>query len=273
MKNDIRPIGVFDSGLGGLTTVSELRRTMPGENIVYFGDTSRVPYGTRSRETVRRYARQDMRFLLSRGVKMIIAACNTASASILPEDIEKLPVPFVEVLHPAVEVAAAATRNGKIGLIGTPATIRSGAYERAMHEAAPDIQMITAPCALFVPLVENGFTAPDNEVTRLVAEQYLAPILESGADTLILGCTHYPVIKPIIARIMGKNVTLVDSGQEAAHAAQRCLLAHDMCNLTRMVGSVEYFVSDSAAAFAENARPIVGEPVSGHAMQIDIESV
>ena len=184
MKNDIRPIGVFDSGLGGLTTVSELRRTMPGENIVYFGDTGRVPYGTRSREIVRKYARQDIRFLLSRGVKMIIAACNTASASILPEDVRSLAVPFVEVLHPAVEVAAAATRNGKIGLIATPSTIRSGAYERAMRETAPDAQIVGAPCALFVPLVESGFTAPDNKVTRLVAEQYLTPILESGADTL-----------------------------------------------------------------------------------------
>ncbi len=273
MKNDIRPIGVFDSGLGGLTTVSELRRTMPGENIVYFGDTERVPYGTRSREIVRKYARQDIRFLLSRGVKMIIAACNTASASILPEDVRSLAVPFVEVLHPAVEVAAAATRNGKIGLIATPSTIRSGAYERAMRETAPDAQIVGAPCALFVPLVESGFTAPDNKVTRLVAEQYLTPILESGADTLILGCTHYPVLKPIIAQIMGESVTLVDSGQEAAHAAQRCLLENDMCNLTRMAGSVEYFVSDSAETFAENARPIVGEPVSGHATQIEIESV
>ena len=204
---------------------------------------------------------------------MIIAACNTASASILPEDVRSLAVPFVEVLHPAVEVAAAATRNGKIGLIATPSTIRSGAYERAMRETAPDAQIVGAPCALFVPLVENGFTAPDNKVTRLVAEQYLAPILESGADTLILGCTHYPVLKPIIAQIMGESVTLVDSGQEAAHAAQRCLLENDMCNLTRMAGSVEYFVSDSAETFAENARPIVGEPVSGHATQIEIESV
>lgn len=273
MKNDIRPIGVFDSGLGGLTTVSELRRTMPEENIVYFGDTGRVPYGTRSRETVRRYARQDMRFLLSRGVKMIVAACNTASASLLPEDIEKLPVPFVEVLHPAVEVAAAATRNGRIGLIGTPATIRSGAYERAMHLVNPKAQIIASPCALFVPLVENGFTAPDNEVTRLVAEQYLAPVRKSGADTLILGCTHYPVLKPVISRIMGGGVTLVDSGQEAAHAARRCLMQYDMCNLSRTAGSVEYFVSDSTETFAENARPIVGEPVAGRAVQIDIESV
>ena len=262
MKNDIRPIGVFDSGLGGLTTVSELRRTMPEENIVYFGDTGRVPYGTRSRETVRRYARQDMRFLRSRGVKMIVAACNTASASLLPE-----------VLHPAVEVAAAATRNGRIGLIGTPATIRSGAYERAMHLVNPKAQIIASPCALFVPLVENGFTAPDNEVTRLVAEQYLAPVRKSGADTLILGCTHYPVLKPVISRIMGGGVTQVDYGQEAAPPAKRCLMQYDMCNLSRTAGSVEYFVSDSTETFAENARPIVGEPVAGRAVQIDIESV
>lgn len=273
MRNDSRPIGVFDSGLGGLTTVSELRRIMPSENIVYFGDTGRVPYGTRSRDTVRKYARQDMRFLLSRGVKMIIAACNTATASILPEDVRALPVPFVEVLSPAVDAAVKATKNGKIGLIGTPTTIRSGAYEQAIHALDPAAQIIGAPCALFVPLVENGFTAPDNEVTRLVAEQYLAPIIENGADTLILGCTHYPVLKPVIAQIMGEHVTLIDSGQEAAHAAKQRLEKHGMCNLTRMIGGVDYFVSDSAAVFAENARQIVGESVTAKAMQIDIESV
>ena len=274
MQNDSRPIGVFDSGLGGLTTVSELHRLMPNENIVYFGDTGRVPYGTRSRETVRKYARQDMRFLLAHDVKMVIAACNTASASILPEDIALLPVAFIEVLQPAVKAAVAATKNGIIGLIGTPATVKSGAYERAIAKHMPEAKVVASPCGLFVPLVENGFSQPDNEVTRLVAEQYLAPIIESGADTLILGCTHYPVLKPIIAKIMGDGVTLIDSGREAARAAKVMLEESELLNLTRAIGTTEYYVSDSAADFAKNAKAIVGESEQlAQAAQIDIESV
>ena len=271
--NDSRPIGVFDSGLGGLTTVSELHRLMPNENIVYFGDTGRVPYGTRSRETVRKYAQQDMNFLLSKDVKMIIAACNTVSASILPEDIENLDIPFVEVLKPAAKAAVEATKNGVIGVIGTPATVKSGAYKNAIAELDKNIEVVSSPCALFVPLVENGFTAPYNEVTRLVALQYLDPILKSGADTLILGCTHYPVIKPIIGKIMGQGVTLIDSGQQAAHAAKEALEKNGMLNLTKMIGNTEYFVSDSASEFAHNARPIIGEEKHIFAEQIDITAI
>ncbi len=268
---DNRPVGIFDSGLGGLTTVRELRKRMPNENIVYFGDTGRVPYGTRSRETVRRYSAQDIRFLLSKDVKMVIVACNTAAAA-LAGGITELSVPCAEALTPAVDAAQAATRNGRIAVIGTSATIKSGAYERALHSLNPVLQVTAVPCPLFVPLVENGFTSPDNQITRLVAEQYLEPVRQSGADTLILGCTHYPIIKEIIGRIMGGSVRLIDSGQEAARAAEALLNREGMANGSGKEGVCRYYVSDSAADFAESARAILGGEVAGSAEQIDIEA-
>lgn len=269
---DNRPIGVFDSGLGGLTTVRELRRRLPAEDIIYFGDTGRVPYGTRSRETVRKYAGQDIRFLLSKDVKMVVVACNTAAAA-LADSIASWNVPYAEALTPAVEAAAAATRNGRIAVIGTAATVRSGAYEAALHVIDPALQITKAACTLFVPFVENGlvFTERGRTVIRMVAEDYLAPVLESGADTLILGCTHYPIIREIIAGIVGPDVTLIDSGAEAARAVQERLAAQDRLNLTRKVGECHYFVSDSPADFSASAAAILGESIPEQAEQVDIE--
>lgn len=268
---DNRPIGVFDSGLGGLTTVRELRRLLPAEDIIYFGDTGRVPYGTRSRETVRKYAAQDIRFLLSQDVKMIVVACNTAAASI-GDSIASWGVPYAEALTPAVRAAAAVSRGG-IAVIGTAATIRSGAYEAALHRTDPSLRVVTAACGLFVPLVENGFafTPRGREITRMVAEDYLLPIRQSGADTLILGCTHYPIIRDIIGAVMGPGVTLIDSGAEAARCVCERLTALDMLNRTRKVGECRYFVSDSPAGFSESAAAILGEPVTEDARQVDIE--
>lgn len=270
---DNRPIGIFDSGLGGLTTVRELRKLLPAESIVYFGDTGRVPYGTRSRETVRRYAGQDIRFLLSKDVKMVICACNTASASLQPEDVGALPVPFVEAVTPAVKAAVKTTKNGNIAVIGTPATIRSHAYRTALHQIDPAITVTGAPCALFVSLVESGFafTERGRKIIRLVAEEYLAPVKESGADTLILGCTHYPILKEIIGELVGDKVQLIDSGREAARAAKEVLEASDMCNQTKQIGQVDYYVSDIAADFAESASNILGERTENCADQMDIE--
>jgi glutamate racemase len=268
---DTRPIGVFDSGLGGLTTVRELRRTMPNEDIVYFGDTGRVPYGSRSPETILRYARQDIRFLLSKDVKMIIVACNTATA-MLAGGLQDLPAPCVEVLTPAVEAACARTRNGRIGIIGTKATIRSGAYERALHAIRPELTLYPAACPLFVPLVENGFTEADDPIPRLAAERYLSPLRQAGVDTLILGCTHYPILRPLLRNFMGESVEMIDSGAEAAHAAKKLLESTGLQSLTRKIGCCDYYVSDSAAEFAQNAGPILGESVCGQAEQIDIES-
>ena len=184
---DKRPIGVFDSGLGGLTAVRELRRILPGEDIIYFGDTGRIPYGTRSRETILRYARQDIAFLLSKGVKYLMAACGTVSSTYPAEEAAALPVPYTGVVSAAVEGAVQATRTGKVGVIGTSATIRSGSYVRLLEEKLPDARITALACPLFVPLVENGFADDHGGVAGIVARQYLEPILQADVDTLILG--------------------------------------------------------------------------------------
>ena len=268
---DTRPIGVFDSGLGGLTTVLELKRIMPSENIIYFGDTSRVPYGTRSRETIQKYTNQDIQFLLSHHVKMVIVACNTASTVVTKEMIDSLDVPCVQVLTPAVNSAVAKTKTKKIGIIGTPATIRSGAYESALLKLDSSLQITTVACPLFVPLVENGYTSRDNKVTTLVAEEYLASLKLANVDTLILGCTHYPIIKDLIGDIMGSDVTLIDSGLEVAAVAQTMLSQKGLLNYTKKVGDCHYFVSDSATDFTASAGLILGDSNIEHAIKIDIE--
>lgn len=266
---DKRPIGVFDSGLGGLTAVKELEKLLPAESIVYFGDTGRVPYGTRSRETVRRYARQDMAFLMERGVKAILAACGTVSST--ASDIgQSLDVPYFDVVLPTAGAAAAATKNKKIGIIGTPATISSDSYRMALLKADENIQVFPQACPLFVPLVENAFISPQDEVTRLVAERYLAPIREAGVDTLILGCTHYPIIAPIISSVMGRGVTLIDSGREAALALARALEDCSLlCGFSQMRHD-EYYVTDAPENFTNVAELFLGHSVQGHTERIDI---
>jgi len=224
---DRNAIGVFDSGLGGLTAVKELNRILPNENIIYFGDTARIPYGTRSRETVLRYAREDVAFLRRHPVKMIIAACGTVS-SVIGTNAPVDDMPFSGVLYPAAEAACALTQNGRIGVIGTPATIRSGSYEHALHTINNEVSVTAMACPLFVHLVEYGYTNRDNQITRLAAEEYLAPIRSAQVDTLILGCTHYPIIRDIIADIMGEGVNLISPGEEAAKYAKRCLEEQDL---------------------------------------------
>jgi glutamate racemase len=269
---DNRPIGIFDSGLGGLTAVSELRKLMPNENIIYFGDTGRVPYGTRSKETIQKYAKQDIRFLLSKDVKLIIIACGTVSSVISDDMVADLPIPYMGVPIPAVKAAAKATKSGKVGVIGTPATIKSGAYERALANINPNFSIYTNACPLFVPLVESGFTNPGNEVTTLVAKQYLAPLIQADVDTLILGCTHYPIIKDIIQSVMGQHVTLIDSGQEVARSASEFLAQHDMLNESNEKAFTEYYISDTVEHFTTNAASILKKPVVGKVEKIDIES-
>ena len=254
---DPRPIGVFDSGLGGLTAVRQLTAGMPNETIVYFGDTGRVPYGSRSRDTIRRYARQDAAFLLSQNVKMVIAACGTVS-SVAADLGETLPVPFLGVLDPTARAAAAATRSGKIGVIGTTATIRSGSYRRALAVLDPTLRVFDTDCPLFVPLVENGFLAEDDPIPRLTAERYLAPLIEAGVDTLILGCTHYPLLEPVIRRVMGENVALIDSGRETALACREFLLENDLAASQEQQGSRRFYVSDRTEGFAGIATLLLG---------------
>lgn len=270
---DNRSIGVFDSGLGGLTTVKELKALLPHEDIVYFGDTSRVPYGSRSRETIIKYAKQDIRFLTGHNVKMIIIACGTVS-SILTDDIAKgYDLPIIRVLNPAAQAACAANRDGTIGVIGTHATVRSGAYGKAIRAIKPTARVIGKACPLFVPLVENGFLGRENQVTRLVAEGYLADIIKENVDTVILGCTHYPLLYDVISDILGSEITLIDAGREAALLAATTIKSMGLMNENTVTpGHIKYFVSDRADDFSEIAERFLGSSIKEDVSTIDIET-
>ena len=267
---DNRPIGVFDSGLGGLTVVKELKKLLPQEDIIYFGDTGRVPYGTRSRETVTNSACQDINFLLEHHVKMVIAACGTVSA-ILPQSIiSALPLPFSGVLLPAAQAACVSSLNGKIGVIGTSATIKSGAYGKAIRTIRAEAVITGSPCPLLVPLVENGYIQNDNPVTRMVAEDYLKIFRESDIDTLILGCTHFPIIHGIISDLLGEGVSLINPGEETARHTAALLTKEHMLSQDNG-GICRYYVSDSVDGFAENASLFLGENIGGLVERINIE--
>ena len=244
------PIGVFDSGLGGLTAVRELRRILPGEDIVYFGDTGRVPYGTRGVDVIVRYAKQDIAFLLEQNVKYVMAACGTVSSTLSEAYTRTLPVPYTGVVQSAAAAAVRATRTGLIGVIGTPATVKSGSYNAAIAALMPGARIVATACPLFVPLVENGYFGADNAVTRLVARDYLKDIRAAGVDTLILGCTHYPLIAPIIADLMGPEVALIDPGRETALAARDALASAGLLREGR-AGTARYYVSDTTESFAQ----------------------
>ncbi len=268
MNNDYA-IGVFDSGMGGLTAVKELNEILPNEDIIYFGDTARIPYGSRSRETVLRYAREDVAFLLKHRIKMIIAACGTVSSVIGSKPLVDN-MPFTGVVLPAAQAACAATKSGRIGIIGTPATIRSGSFVKAIKTISPHAKVTGNACPLFVHLVENGYTSKDCEITRLAAEEYLTPIKNENVDTLILGCTHYPVIKDVIADIMGEGVTLISPGAEAAKYAQSCLMSADMLNESSHSGKNVFYVSDSRELFEENAKHFLEHPVNGEVFSCNL---
>ncbi|MCM1023082.1 MAG: glutamate racemase [Prevotella sp.] len=266
-------IGVFDSGLGGLTCLKELNKLIPNENVIYFGDTARLPYGTRSRETVLEYANQDIAFVKKKNVKMIIAACGTVSSVLGSGKTSDGDVPFTGVLLPAAQAACGLTRSGRVGVIGTEATIRSGAYGKAIRAIRPDVSVIGAACPLFVPLVENGFTSRDNQVAKLVTEQYLAPIKKEGVDTLILGCTHYPIIRDVISDFMGSSVTLVSSGEEAAKYAYNMLMSRGMLSDRKEQGTNTYYTSDSIELFGENARAFLGSSLNGDVFKVGIDEL
>lgn len=266
------PIGIFDSGLGGLTAVKELLTVLPQENIIYFGDTGRVPYGNRSHETITRYAKQDASFLLSKDVKMIIAACGTVS-SVATDLNDYLPVPFTGVVAPTATAAVNATKNGKIGVIGTSATISSGSYKKEILKQNDRITVYEQDCPLFVPLVENGFISPDDEVVKLVVERYLTPLRETGIDTLILGCTHYPLISKAISEFIGEHVQLINSGRETALYAAHLLQENDLLNTSGTLGKNSYYVSDTVDGFSRLAEIFLGQSVTGSVSHINIEHV
>lgn len=266
---DNRPIGVFDSGMGGLTTVRELRKQLPGEDIIYFGDTGRVPYGTKSRQTLMKYARQDIRFLLQFDPKAIVVACNSADtvrAEVAPE----FDLPILGVVESAARAAAAATVSGKIGLIATETTIRSGVYEPILESLRPEAVLRKQACPLFVPLVENGRTEPGDPVLELVVEEYLSPLRDWDCDTLILGCTHYPLLSQVIGNFMGKTTKLINSGAEAAESLVRYLESADLFAAPEHRGEYRYYVSDAPESFARLAKGFLGRELDGTVEQVEI---
>ena len=251
-----KAIGIFDSGIGGLTVLKELVKAMPQEDTLYVGDTARVPYGTKSSETVTRYAIEIASFLVKRDIKLLVVACNTASAVSLQALQERFSIPVVGVIEPGARRAAAVTRSGRVGVIGTEATIKSSAYTRAIKRINPAIEVITQICPLFVPLAEEGWT--DNEVARLTAKTYLAGLKEIGVDTLVLGCTHYPLLKEIIAETMGEQVRLVDSAAETARTVADILLGRGLLRPVAEKGNRHYFVTDVPAGFIRIGNRFLG---------------
>lgn len=251
-------IGVFDSGCGGLTAVAAIRELMPNENIIYLGDTARIPYGTKSNQTIVRYAQDDIEFLTKHNVKMIIVACGTVSAVMMSDPIYDGDLPFTGVLLPTVKAAAKATKNGRIGVIGTPTTIKSQSYTKILHDIDPSLTVTAQGCPLFVPLVENGYTNKGNKVATLVAEEYLSVMKENKVDTLILGCTHYPLLKDIIRDIMGDDVTLISSGEQAGIYARQLLEENNLLNKSGKAGRLELYCTDSVELFSENVESFLG---------------
>jgi glutamate racemase len=254
-----RAIGVFDSGVGGLTVLRELRKQIPGESIVYLGDTARVPYGTKSSPTVLRYAHEAARFLLAQRVKLLVVACNTASAVALDELSDRYDVPVVGVIDPGARRALEVSRNGRIGVIGTEGTVRSGAYERALRKVRSDIEVFTAACPLFVPLAEEGWAR--HEIARLAAREYLAALLVQGIDTLVLGCTHYPLLKQTLSEVVGSDVQLVDSARETAKAVASRLKDHQLLRRSPAASQPLYFVTDIPDRFKRVGGSFLGEPL------------
>ncbi len=250
------PIGVFDSGVGGLTVVAELRRRLPGEEIIYFGDTARLPYGNKSPETVTRYTLEISRFLESKGIRFLVVACNTSSALALDALLRNAAVPVLGMIAPGAKAAASATRSGKVGLIGTRGTVASGAYARAIRALDPHIEVFSQACPLFVPLVEEGWAL--DPVAREVAARYLEPVLERGVDTIILGCTHYPVLVPTLRAVVGDGVALISSAQSAADELARVL---GPAPASSARATVTFYVTDAGTHFREVGQRILGEPI------------
>ena len=270
---DNRAIGIFDSGLGGLTVVREIIKLLPNENIVYFGDTGRVPYGTRSRETIKKYALQDERFLLSHNVKLIVAACGTVS-SVAADTANSLPVPFVEVVSHSVCAAVNATKNGKIGILATSATISSGEHKKQILKALPTAQVVESAGTLLVPIVEEGWINADDTVAFETLKRYLAPMIEAGIDTLILGCTHFPVLTDIIAKILGSKVTLINMGVSTANAVKEMLKTSDKLNDGTIATTHKFYVSDKTESFEKTANILIGNYNNKfNVEQVDIEKV
>lgn len=249
------PIGVFDSGVGGLTVAKEIMNQLPHEKIIYFGDTARVPYGNKSRETVTSYSRQIVSFLLSKGVKAIVVACNTASAFALETIRHEINVPIIGVVKPGAKTAGMTTENGRIGVIGTEGTIKSGIYSEFLREINPDVEVFGQACPLFVPLVEEGWA--NDPLTEEVVRRYLNGLLENNIDTIVLGCTHYPLLRDVIGRVAGEKVNLVNPAYESARELKQVLENENLLNEGNAVPKHIFYVSDGAEKFREFANSIL----------------
>jgi glutamate racemase len=251
----VQPIGVFDSGTGGLTVVRAIRDILPNEDIFYIGDTARLPYGGKSRQTIERYSIEISGLLLAEGAKMIVVACNTASSLALPRLQELLKVPIVGVIAPGARAAIRETRAGKIGVIGTKSTILSGAYEKTIRALEPDIEVTSQACPLLVPLVEEAWL--DDEVTRAVLQRYLDPLIATGVDTLVLGCTHYPLLAGLIEEVAGPGIRLVDSAQNCAIAVRQSLVERGLNNTRQKPGRLDVALTDSSNSFLSTAERVL----------------
>ena len=265
-----KPIGVFDSGIGGLTVVKRLASALPNENIIYFGDTARVPYGSKSNSTVIEYAIQDAKFLMNKNVKAIVVACNTVSSVALNELGKHFDVPIIGMIEPGAEYALSHTENGKIGVIGTRTTISNSAYALALKKHNPKLEVFEKACPLFVPLAEEGWI--NHKATYEIAEEYLLELRENGIDTLVLGCTHYPILAEIIQKVIGEKVKLVDSGIASAEVVRNELNRIGFETNSRGLGHQEYYVSDIPAKFKEVAELFLGRPVKD-VHKVDIEQI
>ena len=254
----MNPIGVFDSGIGGLTVLKALTGELPSESFVYFGDTARVPYGTKSEPVVKQFALQDSLFLLKHDVKLIVVACNSASSVALDFLKQRLALPVIGVIEPGAEAAAEAVSDKPVGIIGTNATIASGAYQRALKSLKPDIESIALPCPLFVPLVEEGLTT--GEISKMLVGHYLKPLKEAGVGALILGCTHYPLLKPAIAEYFGDEVIIIDSAAATARKVKDELAVRGMLSDKDQENSasIRFFASDISPGFVEQSRLFFG---------------
>lgn len=261
MKNDIKnsPIGVFDSGIGGLTVAKELINTLPGENIIYLGDTARVPYGTKSGRTVIIYSHRNTEFLVSKGIKLLVVACNTASSVSIPSLRDEFDIPVIGVIEPGARKAVSVTKAGKIGVIGTPSTINSNAYKQAIQTLNNDIEVYTKACPLFVPLADEGWV--EGDLVEKIVEQYLAEIKQSGIDTLVLGCTHYPLLKNTIQKVMGDEITLVDSAEETASEIKQVLTHNGLLNDNKPKSEREFYLTDVSDTFISVAGRFLGEKI------------
>ncbi len=256
----VHPIGVFDSGIGGMTVVRALMERLPFENIIYFGDTARVPYGIRSVETITEYATQIANFLLKQNVKLLIIACNTI-ASVANERIQEMsPVPVLDVIDAGARIAVAETRSKNVGVIGTPATINSNAYARAINRYDPEIRVFSQACPLFVPLVEEGWL--DHPVTRLTAQEYLKPVIAERIDTLVLGCTHYPLLKPLLQEIVGEGIRLVDSAEAMASVTANLLSEKGLANPVRLPPQYRFYVTDVPYRFQAVGERFLGRTLA-----------